>query len=160
LSIVLPLSSMTASLRSFIVRVVPTLVVCVLVSCSEATAPPGRFPLLDDVGSSDWQTVSVGGDHSCGLKTNGDAYCWGSNRTFQLGVVRVDTVCGPEKGRYACNLAPVAVQPSVKFVSISAGSRHTCAIASTRDAYCWGANDQGQVGDFSPTSPRPFKIPG
>ena len=132
----------------------------VLAACTEATAPARRFPVLDDAGQGDWQSVSVGADHTCGLKTTGVIYCWGTNRSFQLGVVRADTTCGDEQARYPCTLVPEAVQVGARFTAISAGARHTCAITVAREAYCWGANDLGQVGEISPTGATPTKIPG
>src|SRR5437899_4649856 len=53
-------------------------------SCRETTAAPLRYPVLDDQGHGDWRSVSVGADHTCGLKTDGTAFCWGSNRYGQL----------------------------------------------------------------------------
>ena len=39
------------------------------------------------VGSdSDWGSVSAGGNHSCAMKTSGDAWCWGSNNKGELGI--------------------------------------------------------------------------
>jgi alpha-tubulin suppressor-like RCC1 family protein len=32
-------------------------------------------------------------------------------------------------------------------VQVETGSFHTCAVLSTRELYCWGANDFGQLGD-------------
>jgi alpha-tubulin suppressor-like RCC1 family protein len=48
----------------------------------------------------------------------------------------------------------------VKFTDVSAGARHTCALTSGRDAYCWGGNDAGQVAGFSPTGPTLVRIQG
>lgn len=36
---------------------------------------------------------------------------------------------------------------TLHFIYLSAGGRNTCAIAPRDVAYCWGANDQGQLGD-------------
>jgi alpha-tubulin suppressor-like RCC1 family protein len=117
------------------------------------------FPVLDDVGASDWQSVSVGDAHTCGLKSTGAAYCWGSNQYGQLGVTAVDTACGSAEARIPCALRPALAAPGLTFVSISAGSRFTCGITSTRAAYCWGANDENQLGDFSPGGATPVLIP-
>src|SRR5262249_22759395 len=107
---VLPLLSMAIAARSLARAISFAVVVVFAAACVEATAPARRYAVLDDVGQSNWQSVSVGGDHSCALKTDGSAHCWGSNRYFQLGVPASDTLCGPEKARYACNMAPKAVQ--------------------------------------------------
>jgi alpha-tubulin suppressor-like RCC1 family protein len=135
-------------------------VVCGLAACSETTAPVRRYALLDDVGQSDWQFVSVGGEHSCGLKTSGAAYCWGNNQYGQLGIARFDTVCGTGRTQVGCSMVPAAVQPGVHFASVSAGNRHTCAITVAREAYCWGANEDGQVSEVTFGGPTPAKIPG
>jgi alpha-tubulin suppressor-like RCC1 family protein len=130
------------------------------IACTTATDPVRRFGVLDDVGQSDWQSVAVGTDHSCGLKTNGNAYCWGSNQYGQLGVARSDTVCGTGDARIGCSMSPVQVQPGLQFASISAGARHSCGITFTRDAYCWGANDLGQVSDVGTGGPALAKVSG
>ena len=91
--------------------------------------------------------VSVGGSHTCGLKTNGNAYCWGDNSSGQLGIAKSDTVCGMTKSQTACTLTPAHVAPGVQFMAISAGARHSCGITTAREAFCWGANDKGQVSD-------------
>ncbi len=36
---------------------------------------------------------------------------------------------------------------TLHFTYVAAGGRNTCAIAPRGVAYCWGANDQGQLGD-------------
>ena len=120
----------------------------VVAACSEPTTSVRRFPVLDDLGSSDWATVSVGGEHTCALKTDGSAYCWGSNQFGQLGVSHTDTTCGSLNARYSCATIPQLVQAGLQFASISAGQQHTCAITRAREAYCWGSNENGQVSDF------------
>ena len=127
-------------------------------SCSEPTTSARRFPVLDDIGSSDWTSVSVGGDHTCAIKTDGSGYCWGSNQYGQLGVTHTDTTCGAGNARYACATTPQLVQAGLQFASISAGQRHTCAITRGREAYCWGSNDAGQVADFGGGGPPLVKV--
>lgn len=132
----------------------------VLLSCTETTSPARRFAVLDDVGGSDWQVVTVGANHSCALKTNGNAYCWGSNQYGQLGIARFDTTCGTGNAQYRCARTPQQVQPGVRFASISGGGQHTCAITTTREAYCWGANDQNQLGQSGFSGPTLIRVPG
>ena len=141
-------------------RALTVLLVVVAVSCNEPTTGTRRYPVLDDVGGSDWVSVSVGGDHTCALKGDGSAYCWGSNRYGQLGVVHTDTACGTGNNRYPCTGTPQPVLAAVKVISISAGARHTCAITQSREAYCWGANDVGQLSDFAAGGPTPARISG
>lgn len=131
-----------------------------VVSCNETTPPALRYPVLDDVGESDWQAVASGGDHTCALKSGGAAYCWGSNRYGQLGTAHSDTTCGTDNNKYPCNLVPHAVATTVSFVSVSAGSRHTCGITTLHEAYCWGANDQSQLGSFGGTGPNLVRVAG
>ena len=65
----------------------------------EATQPARRFPVLTDEGESDWISVSAGGNHTCGIKASGSAYCWGDNQFGQTGVASGDTLCGGREQR-------------------------------------------------------------
>ncbi len=75
---------------------------------------------------------SVGGRHACGLDGAGTAYCWGDNRTGQLGT-----------GTDAPELARPTAIPGT-WSTIAAGGAHTCALANGV-AYCWGLNRDGQA---------------
>ena len=90
-------------------------------------------------------TVAAGGSgsgsHTCGVTTTGDIYCWGFNGRGQLG-----------DNSQAIRYVPTLVQaPGVTFQTVSAGGQHTCAVASTGDAYCWGRNEFGRLGDGTTT---------
>jgi len=89
--------------------------------------------------------ISAGYSHACAIASNDEAYCWGHTVNGQLG--------NNIFGNYGVNrTTPVAVNqgemPSLKIKQISAeNSSHTCAIASNDQAYCWGSNSYGQIGD-------------
>jgi len=84
-------------------------------------------------------SVHVGDAHGCGLTAGGQAYCWGRNNDGEVG----DGTSGTSR------LRPVAVQQpaGVTFASLSAGGSHNCGLTSAGQAYCWGRNDSGQLGD-------------
>ena len=48
-----------------------------------------------------------------------------------------------------------------QFASIDAGAEHTCAVTSAGQAFCWGRNDFGQLGDGTKThSDVPVTVAG
>ena len=79
--------------------------------------------------------------HTCGLTASGEAYCWGYNASGELGN-------GSTTGEDA-NPTPFAVSGGLTFASLSAGSHHTCGLTPSSEAYCWGANESGQLGTGS-----------
>jgi alpha-tubulin suppressor-like RCC1 family protein len=83
--------------------------------------------------------VSVGGNHACGIATGGSAYCWGQDFSGQLGDARRVNSTTP---------IPVILDDGqvATFASISAGFRHTCALKADGTAFCWGQNDNSQLG--------------
>jgi alpha-tubulin suppressor-like RCC1 family protein len=120
----------------------------VLVSCVlDATRPRGGVPTLDDAGSDGFVAISVGREHSCGLRTDGSAWCWGSNEFSQLGVDDDGTTCARDGRGVPCQVRPVPVTGGLQFRAISAGAVHTCAVGVDDRVYCWGDNLRGAIGD-------------
>ena len=95
-----------------------------------------------------WRQVSAGSGHTCGLATDGRAFCWGTQDLGRLGNgVAVepppdDPVLGPGVR------VPVPVSGGLTFESISAGSIHTCGVVTDGRAFCWGGGD-GALGNGS-----------
>ena len=90
--------------------------------------------------------LSAGLKHVCAVGTNGKAYCWGDSSDGKLGFSGGSS-WGTLPGEVSRGAMPVG--STVKY--ISAGSRHTCAIASNDEAYCWGAGENGRLGNNSTT---------
>ena len=87
-------------------------------------------------------TVSTGDHFACGLTSSGEAYCWGRNSEGQLG-----------DGSRVNRPTPARVRTGLRFHDISAGWwGHSCGVSLEGDAYCWGANEHGQLGDGSTES--------
>lgn len=89
-------------------------------------------------GGLTFASLSAGSDHTCGVTTNGAAYCWGYNAWGEL---------GSATGTYG--LVPVAVTGGLAFSAVSAGGVHTCGVTADGVAYCWGVNYDGELGDGS-----------
>jgi alpha-tubulin suppressor-like RCC1 family protein len=95
------------------------------------------------VGLTDAVAITAGGyAHSCALKTDGTARCWGDNTGGQLGIGANDWP----------NTSPVAVTGLTDAVAITAGGSHTCALLGDGAARCWGYNSQGGLGNGTTTS--------
>jgi len=92
---------------------------------------------------------------NCALAQSGDAYCWGDNGGYQLGLgIRI----GPEDCPGSCSTAPAKVTGGFTFTAVSAGRLHACALTASGAAYCWGTNYASQLGDGT-TSDRTSPVP-
>jgi hypothetical protein len=97
--------------------------------------------------------------HACGLAADGTAYCWGHNEYGQLGATTTEKCGLLSNGLLPCSSSPVKVNTLLRFTELAAGYSHTCGLVATGDAYCWGRNNQGQLGSGDTTSKtRPVKV--
>jgi alpha-tubulin suppressor-like RCC1 family protein len=111
-------------------------------------------------GALKFSAVSAGGDHTCGVTTAGVAYCWGFNYYGELGTG--STTTAPQQcSSFPCSTMPVAVTGGLAFVAVSAGEQHSCGVTTSSQAYCWGFNGFGQLGNGSTTdSSSPVAVGG
>jgi alpha-tubulin suppressor-like RCC1 family protein len=84
-----------------------------------------------------WRQVSAGLTHACALNAEGRAYCWGTDETGKRGD-------GPPAAGHV--QTPVAVVTGERFSSIWAAGLHTCGLALSGTAYCWGWARAGVLG--------------
>ena len=88
-----------------------------------------------------WGSIDAGGFHTCGVTTDGTGYCWGDQPNGQLGDDNFPTGSNQR----------VLVSGGLNYSFISAGNRHTCALTSGGEAYCWGSSQFGELGDGTTT---------
>ena len=89
------------------------------------------------------QTVSISGGHICTILDNGDVYCWGRGNQGQLGYGGTSNRNIPAK---------VNLPGQRSAIAISTGTYMTCAITTDGMGYCWGENDEGQLGNGTTNS--------
>ncbi|HYC31579.1 MAG TPA: hypothetical protein VEB59_04775 [Gemmatimonadales bacterium] len=121
---------------------------------------PGPDPSVAAAAPLSFLQVDAGIEHACGLAADGKAWCWGANQFGELGIPPEDSP-HPCSSR-PCALRPVAVSGTLRFRQIEAGSHVTCGLTTADEAYCWGANDGGQLGSGSTVafSSTPQKVAG
>jgi alpha-tubulin suppressor-like RCC1 family protein len=118
---------------------------------------PFRLP-----GSVKLVSVRAGRSFGCGLDSSGVAWCWGvaSASYGNLGAPAAD-----QCATLPCNLAPTRVTGGLVFDSLTVGEAHACGLTRAGDAYCWGANAAGQLGNGAQSAPEsgeatPVKVSG
>jgi alpha-tubulin suppressor-like RCC1 family protein len=98
-------------------------------SVPTAAAPGYRFSLLD-----------TGNQRLCGVTLTGEAYCWGL------------ALYGAGCGETSCagSTTPSLVPGGNAFTSITGGKGgHRCGLTGSGQAYCWGGNTYGALGNGS-----------
>lgn len=76
--------------------------------------------------------IAAGPDHTCAVRHDGAAFCWGANDGGQLGIDSYDPATTPT--RVSTATIPLVAR------AISAGLQHSCALNLTGQLWCWGSN--------------------
>ncbi len=99
-----------------------------------------------------------GTDHECGLTAGREIYCWGWNSDGRAGPARRD----------GAPATPIVLPGGATPVALTAGGDdtdglmgHSCALSAAGEAFCWGNNTFGQLGDgTTETRPNPMPVSG
>ena len=92
--------------------------------------------------------VSAGGSHSLALGSDGNAYAWGINDSGQLGN-NSNSYANPVPIRVRNPASPTDTSKGLQATRISAGGNHSLALGSDGNAYAWGRNSNGELGNNS-----------
>lgn len=95
--------------------------------------------------------LCIGDTHSCATTSSGELKCFGRNDFGQIG-----------NDSTTNQLTPLTVTGlSSGVLSCTARYQNSCAVSATGQAYCWGWNDFGQLGDNSTNeSHTPVSVTG
>jgi alpha-tubulin suppressor-like RCC1 family protein len=109
--------------------------------------------------------IAAGFDNTCAIVDDGGVKCWGANGEGQLGdgeEVGSHTACNNVRGENIdCSPTPIDVALSEGATHIAVGSAHVCAVGESGSVWCWGWNDQRQLGREERTrSTSPIEVTG
>lgn len=82
--------------------------------------------------------VAAGGEHSCGIDEDGRLLCWGAGLEGQLG--------NSEREQSYIPFPADTPFLGARFLEVSAGAQHSCAIELGGASYCWGKGANGRLG--------------
>jgi uncharacterized protein YjdB len=99
-------------------------------------------------GGLTWSSIQAASIGTCGLTTDGTAYCWGANNVNQLG----DGLSFAQETQRG---TPGPVLTSLHFTQLANFNGAPCALDTSATAWCWGWNDNGRLGagNVAPLSP-------
>ena len=87
--------------------------------------------------------ISSGYQHSCMLGMDSRVFCWGLAQALGAGSDMSDYTYSDS---IYYSSSPVEVSSQSSFVSISVGTRFSCAITTNSTVECWGTNSAQQLG--------------
>ena len=108
--------------------------------------------------AGDFTAITVGWDHSCGLRRDRTVTCWGDNTRGQAAPPDGEFVALTAGRSHTCGIDSrqevvcwgwdgwgATGAPEGRFIAITAGGDHSCAIRADRSVTCWGADHAGQA---------------
>lgn len=100
--------------------------------------------------ATNWSSVAAGGATSCGIRTNGQLWCWGLNNKGQVG-----------DGTRQVRTTPKRVGTEKDWRQVSLGWFTGCGVREDGSGWCWGGNAAGQLGSgVGGYRTSPVRVPG
>jgi alpha-tubulin suppressor-like RCC1 family protein len=99
---------------------------------------PYKYPSSSEVYDTPLAAITAGDYHTCTIRMDVTTWCWGYNNVGQLGYGAVSTQEMPKQVEFPNNLIPLQIS--------SGGGKFTCSLMDDGSVYCWGLNDNGQLG--------------
>ncbi|VAW90912.1 BNR repeat domain protein [hydrothermal vent metagenome] len=113
--------------------------------------------------NSSWSSVSMGRRHACAIDTNQLLWCWGDTSN---GAIGEETVYDPLATQIVTT-PPIQINTkedsnagvTSKWQLISVHNNMSCALKSDNSLWCWGANNNGEIGNGNKVlSPVPVNV--
>jgi alpha-tubulin suppressor-like RCC1 family protein len=98
-------------------------------------------------GGLTFSSLAAGYRHTCGVVGTA-LYCWGYDAYGQLG----------DDATLAQKLVPTTVAGGQSWSAVTAGYLHTCGRTTGNDAYCWGYDGYGQLGNDASFTDQPTPV--
>ena len=115
---------------------------------------PDRSTYPDLPADFTYLQVSAGAQHSLALGSDGNAYAWGYNYSGQLGDGTTTEQHAPVRVKTPDRKTYPDLPADFTYLQVSAGLHYSLAVGSDGNAYAWGLNDHGQLGDGTSSSYR------
>lgn len=100
------------------------------------------LPTPQQVALEDVEEVAVFTRHTCARVTGGHVWCWGDNGSKEIGNGAMGDLV----------LLPWEIGSIDDVRAIAVGDSSTCAVRGDHDIWCWGYNNDGELGDGTYTS--------
>ena len=96
-------------------------------------------PVQTISGGTNWRSVSLGGNHSAAIKTDGTLWLWGTGSVGQLGTNSTIRQSSPVQ----------TISGGNNWRSVSIGNNHSAAIKTDGSLWLWGTGGAGTLGNNS-----------
>lgn len=117
---------------------------------ADGTSTSRSSPVSVVGGFTDWVQIAAS-NHTVGIRANGQAWAWGANSYGRIG-----------DGTTTSRSSPVSIVGGItNWTQVSCGAQHTAAIRANGQAWCWGRNQNGQLGNSTITgTSSPVSVAG